>query len=63
MPVKIRFNEQVGGYKYLKSVETEWKFINLINFINFWKNYRKFWENFKNIVKILENFWENLRNF
>ena len=54
MPVKIHLNEQVGGYKYLKSVGTGWKFVNFKNFKNFWENLEGFEKILENLKKIFE---------
>ena len=54
--MKILLNELVGGYKYFKNVETEWKSVNLRNFKNFGKILEIFWENFGKFKIFLENF-------
>ena len=60
---KILLNELVGGYKYLKSVETGRKFVNLKSFRKRLKNFRKFWENFRKLCKDIRKFLRKFTKF
>ena len=57
-------NELVEGYKYIKSANTEWKFVNFKNFRNVLENFRKLRKNFKKFKNFKEmfKFLKNLNN-